>query len=189
MNNRSDGEEAFAQVFQFAQFVPKTDHEELRDFLYKFAHNYSESQAYLRILEQVSEIDYEYKSELLFRIHAMALQSFSFAMRRMTDNISARSLQKLVTKVVKVEFRDEELQKIKDIHSHYSFYLNKGVAHQDKFSIREILTAFPDTDVINEDMEHLKKLYFKLVKELCVKYINIHREPHDYKAELNKLKV
>ena len=37
---KSAGEEAFAKAFQFAPMVPSQDHDELRDFLYKFAHNY-----------------------------------------------------------------------------------------------------------------------------------------------------
>lgn len=186
-SKKSEGEEAFAQAFQFAPVVPKEDHEELRDFLYKFAHNFDEAKEYLQILKQVDEIETDEKSELLFRIQAMALQSFPLAMRRMTDNISERSLQLLVTKVIRDEFKASELSKVKDIHSHYKTYLNKGVAHQDVLSVREILKSFPNTDVIEKDMEHLKQLYNKLVKEICTKYIGIEGNPHNYTAELNKL--
>ena len=126
-SKKSDGEEAFAQTFQFASFVPNEDHEELRDFLYKFAHNFEEAQEYLQILKQVDEIETDVKSELLFRIQAMALQCFPLAMRRMTDNISKRSLRHLVTKVIRDEFKASELSKIKNIHSHYKTYLNMGV--------------------------------------------------------------
>ncbi len=188
-SNRSDGEEAFAQAFQFKPFVPAEEHEELRDFLYKFAHNYKEAEEYLQILRQVDELDSDSKSELLFRIQAMALQCFPLAMRRMTDNISKRSLQKLVTKVIRDEFKNEELQRVKDIHSHYKVYLDKGVAHQDEQSIKENLGAFPDTSVIEEDMEHLKQLYLKLVKEICKSCIDIESKPHDYEADLSKIAV
>lgn len=189
ISKRSDGEEAFAQAFQFAYFVPSNDHEELRDFLYKFAHNYSEAKEYLNILKQLDEIDFDSKSEMLFRIQAMALQCFPLAMRRMTDNISKRSMQKLITKVIRDEFKDKELQKIRDIHSHYNLYLDKGVAHQDAQSIKEILEAFPDTDVIRQDMKHLKELYTKIVEEICKKYISIEVDPYDYSVDLNKLLV
>lgn len=186
-SQKSEGEEVFAQSFQFAPFVPKQDHDLLRDFLYKFAYNYDEAKEYMQILKQVDEIETDKKSELLFRIQAMALQCFPLAMRRMTDNISERSLQKLVTKVVRDEFKVGELTKIKAIHSHYAIYLNKGVAHQDIMSIREILKSFPNTNVIEKDMVHLKQLYNKLVKEICTKYISIERTPHSYSAELYKL--
>lgn len=189
MSNRSYGEEAFAQAFQFAPFVPVGDQEELRDFLYKFAHNYSEAKEYLNVLEQLSEIDFDSKSELLFRIQAMALQCFPLAMRRMTDNISKRSMQKLVAKLIRDEFKDGELQKVRDIHSHYKLYLDKGVAHQDEQSVKENLEAFPDTDVITQDMNHLKDLYMKLVTEICTKYISIEAGPYDYSVDLNKLLV
>jgi len=189
VKNTSVGEEAFAQTFQFFKHVPASDHEELRDFLYKFAHNYREAEEYLRILEQVHEIDFDQKSELLFRILVMSLQCFPLAMRRMTDNISKRSLQKLVLKIIDEERRSTELQKIKDIHEHYSFYLNKGVAHQDEPSVADVLKAFPDTDIIKADMKHLKELYQKLVNEMCSKYIGIDGKPHDYASELAKLKL
>jgi hypothetical protein len=187
--SKSDGEEVFSRMFQFAAFVPQEDQEELRDFLYKFSHNYSEAREFLQILKQVDEIDYSQKSELLFRIQAMAIQCFPLAMRRMTDNISKRSLQKLVTKIIREEFKVDEINKIKAIHEHYSSYLNKGVAHQDEPSIKEVLDAFPDTEVIDADMEHLKQLYFKVVKEICVGYIGIGGEPHDYNSELRILRL
>jgi hypothetical protein len=187
MSNRSYGEEVFAQVFQFTSSVPVDDREELRDFLYKFAHNYLEAKEYLNILKQLDEIAFDSKPELLFRIQAMALQCFPLAMRRMTDNISKRSMQKLVTKVVRDEFKDSELQKVRDIHSHYKLYLDKGVAHQDEQSVKENLEAFPDTDVIGRDMNHLKELYMKLVKEICTKYISIEVDPYDYSIDLSKL--
>jgi len=184
---KSVGEEAFAQTFQFAPFVPKEDHEELRDFLYKFAHNFDEAKEYLQILKQVDEIETDSKSELLFRIQGMAIQCFPLAMRRLTDNISKRSLQKLVTKVVRDEFKTDEIKKIRVIHEHYKVYLDKGVAHQDELSIKEILNSFPDTALIEEDMAHLEGLYNKLVKEFCTKYIGISRLPTDYETELKKL--
>jgi Txe/YoeB family toxin of Txe-Axe toxin-antitoxin module len=185
----SDGEKAFAQVFQFAPFVPQEDHDELRDFLYKFAHNFKEAQEYLQILKQVDDIDFDQKSELLFRVQAMALQCFPLAMRRMTDNISKRSLQKLVTKAVRDEFKVTEINKIKEIHSHYKLYVDKGVAHQDEVSVKENLEAFPDTSVIDADMKYLNELYNKLVKEICTGYIKINGKPHDYEDELMKLIV
>lgn len=186
---KSVGEEAFAQTFQFAPFVPATDHEELRDFLYKFAHNFDEAKEYLQILKQVDEIDTGSKSELLYRVQGMALQCFSLAMRRLTDNISKRSLQKLVTKIVRDEFKADETDKIKAIHEHYKVYLDKGVAHQDELSIQEILKSFPDTDVIEADMRHVEGLYNKLVNEICTKYIGIGRLPVDYEPELKKLVI
>lgn len=73
MANKSVGEEAFAQAFQFFPFVPQSDHEELRDFLYKFAHNYDEAKEHLQILQQGNDIEADNKSELLFQIHSMAL--------------------------------------------------------------------------------------------------------------------
>lgn len=91
-SRRSVGEEAYAQVFQFKSFVPKNDHEELRDFLYKYALNLSQAQDYLQILNQVNKIKDSLKSELLFRIYSMAIQCFPLAIRRMTDTISNRSL-------------------------------------------------------------------------------------------------
>jgi len=184
---KSDGEEAFAQAFQFAPFVPIAEHEVLRDFLYKFAHNFEEAHEYLQILKQVHEIEYDHKSELLCRVQAMAIQCFPLAMRRMTDNVSKRSLQNLVSKAVRDEFKSDEIDKIKEIHSHYSTYLNKGVAHQDKKSIKEVLLAFPDSDVIEKDMKYLEELYVKLVKEICTGYIGINSPPHDYQDELKKL--
>lgn len=187
MTNKSVGEEAFAQAFQFFPFVPQSDHEELRDFLYKFAHNYDEAKEHLQILQQGHEIETDNKSELLFRIHSMALQSFALDMRRMTDNISKRGMQGFVTKVVREEFKAAELTKIKTIYSHYKRFLDKGVAHQDIQSIQETLGAFPDTDVIEKDMQHLKDLYNKLTKEICSKYISIERKPHDYDSELQRL--
>lgn len=186
-SQKSLGEEAFAQAFQFAPFVPAQDHDELRDFLYKYAHNYDEAKEYLNVLKQVDEIETKKKSELLFRIQGMALQCFPLAMRRMTDNISKRSLQKLVTKVVRDEFKSSEIDKIKEIHEHYKVYLDKGIAHQDELSIQEILKSFPDTEVIEEDIKHLEGLYNKQVKEICTKYIGIGRKPHDYSTELKKL--
>lgn len=187
MINRSDSEDVFAQSFQFFGFVPETEHVLLRDFLYKFAFNYDEAKEYLKILTQVYEIDYGKKSELLNRINGMALQSFALAMRRMTDNISKRGMQELVTKVVRDEFKTEELSKIKAIYTHYKGYLDKGVAHQDKQTIHDTLAAFPGTEVIEADMNNLRDLYNKLAKELCSKYISIEREPHDYDSELKKL--
>lgn len=188
-SSKSAGEEAFAQVFKFAPVVPAEDHEELRDFLYKFAHNYAEAEEHLQLLNQIYEIHFDSKSELLFRIQVMALQCFPLAMRRMTDNISKRSMQMLVTKVVRDEFKDAELKKVKDIHDHYKLYLNKGVAHQDKQSIKENLTAFPDTDVVEADMKHLKNLYLKLVKEICTGYIDLTSGPKNYQNELEKLVI
>lgn len=108
-------------------------------------------------------------------------------MRRMTDNISERGMQKFVTKVVRDEFKATEIAKIKTIYSHYKRFLNKGVAHQDIQSIQETLSAFPNSDVIEKDMQHLKDLYNKLTKEICKKYISIERKPYDYKHELEKL--
>jgi len=189
MGSKSDGEEVFSQVFQFTSLVPAEEQEELRDFLYKFAHNYFEAKEYLQLLKQVHEIEFDSKSELLYRIMAMAIQCFPLAMRRMTDNISERSLQKFIPKVVREEFRDDEVQKIKEIHSHYKIYLNKGVAHQDGLSINEALAEFPDSDVIEEDMKHLKELYLKVVNEICTKYIGLDGDPYDYQAELEKLKI
>lgn len=189
ISKRSDGEEAFAQAFQFAHFVPANDHEELRDFLYKFAHNYSEAKEYLNMLQQLNEIGIDGKSEMLFRIQAMALQCFPLAMRRMTDNTSKRSMQKLVAKLIRDEFNDSELKKIRDIHSHYNLYLDKGVAHQDEQSIKEILEAFPNTDVITQDMKYLSDLYTKIVEEICKKYISIEADPYNYSVDLRKLLV
>lgn len=189
MSKRSDGEEAFAQAFQFAHFVPANGHGELRDFLYKFAHNYSEAKEYLNMLQKLNEIGVDSKSEMLFRIQAMALQCFPLAMRRMTDNISKRSMQKLVTKVISDEFKDSELQKVRDIHSHYNLYLDKGVVHQDEQSIKEILEAFPDTRVIGQDMKHLRELYTKIVEAICIQYISIDTDPYDYSVDLKKLLV
>ncbi len=188
-SSKLKGEEAFAKVFQFAPFVPSSEHEELRDFLYKFAHNYSEAKEYLKLLQQVDDIDFNSKSELLFRIQAMSLQCFPLAMRRMTDNISKRSLQKLITKVIREEFKNKELQKIRDIHAHYNLYLDKGVAHQDELSVKETLGAFPDTVVIERDMKHLKKLYLKIVKEICTSYIVLDTKTRSYKPELKKLVI
>lgn len=187
MTNKSAGEEAFAQTFQFFQFVPASAQEELRDFLYKFAHNYDEAKEHLRLLEQVDAIDFDVKSELLFRIQVMAIQCFALAMRRMTDNCGDRSLQRLVAKFIAVESRDNELQHIRDIHNHYSFYLNKGVAHQDKPSTKDTLSAFPNNDVIEADMEYLKQLYSRIVSTVCSKYIGIDSKPHDYDPALRKL--
>lgn len=187
MSDMSEGETAFADTFQFFDIVPEKDVGELRDLLYKYAHNYLEAVEYLQILKQVDAIQSEDKSELLFRIHGMALQCFPLAMRRLTDNISKRSLRKLVTKVVRKELSEQELQKIVEIHEHYSFYLDKGVAHQDEYSIKQILEAFPDSDIIDEDMQHLEDLYNTLVRELCSRYITIKQAAHDYNDELHKL--
>jgi hypothetical protein len=187
--NRSEGEEAFAQAFHFLPFVPAVDHEVLRDFLYKFAHNYDEAKEHLQLLKQLDELDADNKSELLFRVQGMALQSFALDMRRMTDNISKRGMQAFVTKVARDEFKAEELNKIKAIHDHYKRFLNKGTVHQDKQSKHETLAAFPDTNVIDADMQYLKELYNKLTKELCSAYIGIDGTPYDYGAELNKLKL
>jgi len=187
MVTRSKGEEAFAQTFQFKPSVPSEDHEELRDFLYKYAHNFGEAKEYLQILKQVDEIEYNIKSELLFRIQAMSLQCFPLAMRRLTDNISKRSLQKLVSKIIKDELKPAEIDKIKNIHEHYKPYLDKGVAHQDELSIKEILESFPDTKVIKADMKNLEDMYNKIVTEICSKYINIGGTPVNYAQQLKRL--
>lgn len=186
---RSVGEEAFAQTFQFKSFVPSEDREELRDFLYKYAHNFGEAKEYLQILKQVDNIEYNSKSELLFRIQAMSLQCFPLAMRRLTDNISKRSLQKLVSKIIKDELKPAEIDKIKNIHEHYKLYLDKGVAHQDELSIKEILESFPDTKVIKADMKHLEDLYNTIVTEICSKYINIGGIPVNYAQQLKRLVI
>ena len=187
MSNRSAGEEAFAQVFQFKSIVPTEDHDELRDFFYKFRFNYDEAQEYFAILEQAHDMDAFAKSELLFRVYAMALQCFALSMRRLTDHLGNRSLQKLIPKIIAPELMKKELKRIKDIHNHFSFYLNKSVAHQDTFSVKEALESFPETDVIKQDMKHLKDLYLKLVRELCMSYVGMNREPHDFRDEFNKL--
>lgn len=189
MANRSEGEEAFAQAFQFFPFVPTSDHEELRDFLFKFAHNYDEAKEHLQLLKQLDELDADNKSELLYRIQGMALQSFALDMRRMTDNVSKRGMQQFITKVVRDEFRAGALDKIKAIHDHYKRFLNKGTVHQDEPSKHETLEEFPNTDVIDADMQHLKELYNKLTKELCSAYIGIEGEPYDYGPELKKLTI
>jgi hypothetical protein len=187
MNDNSDGEKSYALRFQFARFVPDNTHDELRDFLYKFAHNYSEAKEYLQILEQISTIDPDVKSELINRIHDMALQSFALALRRMTDSAGKRSAQKLITKVIHEQHQKAELQKIQDIHLHYRAYVDKGVAHQDDNSKKENLSAFPASNVVEADMEYLSEFYLKIVKEICTDCINITDEPYDYSHELNKL--
>ena len=188
MTNRSIGEEEFAQTFQFKSNASQEDQEELRDFFYKFAHNYNEAQEYLQILKQVDNIEYNSEDGLLYRIHGMSLQCFSLSMRRMTDNISERSLQKLITKVVPENLKNEEIKKIKNIYSHYCLYLNTGVAHQDKPSYKDGHEAFPNSDVIEKDMKHLEQLYLKLVLELCSKFISIEDKPYNYSVDLQKIK-
>ncbi len=187
MNTRSDGEEAFAQAFQFHDIVPATDHEKLRDFLYKFAHNLMEAHEYLQIAKQVHDIDFDTRSELIYRVQAMALQCFPLAMRRLTDNISTRGVQALINQLVRDEFKDDELLKLKTVYGHYKYFLDKGHAHQDKQSIKQVLSKFPDSDVIEGDLKHLEELYSRLVKEICTSYINVKRNPHDYKSELELL--
>lgn len=186
---RSVGEEAFAQIFQFKDFVTNEHHEKLRDFLYKFAHNLKEAHEYLQIAMQVHEIDFDSRSELLYRIQAMALQCFPLAMRRMTDNISKRGVQALISEVVHNDFKQSEIDKIKDIYKHYQYFLDKGHTHQDKQSIHAVLSRFPDSDVIDSDLKHLEELYLKIVREICAGYINVQRNPHDYQAELELLIV
>ncbi len=187
MTSRSPGEEAFAQAFQFAPIVPTSDHEELGDYLYKFSHNYDEAKEDLEVLKQVNAIGLKNESKLLPRVMSMSLQSYALDMRRMTDLSSRRSVRRLLNKVLKPELRAEEIAKLEEIHGHFSFYLNKGTAHQDEHSIKEVLEAYPDTETIEKDMTHLRELYLKIVKEICTSYIGIDSDPDDYSQELELL--
>jgi hypothetical protein len=186
MSNRSDGEETYAQGFQFRASVAADSQEELRDFLYKFAHNYNEAAEDLQLLKQIDEINYDSKSDLLFKINTLALQVFALDMRRMTDKSSKRSLQRLLPKVVSPKTVDSDLAAIQEIHAHYKSYVDKGVAHQDELSIKTVLSSFPDTEVIEKDMEHLSALYYKIVKDMAVSYMKLSSLP-DYSKDLKKL--
>lgn len=142
--SRSEGEEAYAQLFQFKDVVPKKDHDELRDYLYKAAHNYNEAQTYFKLLKDVDKIDKDDRaSELIFRIHGMALQSFALSMRRLSDRMGQRSIQKFIPKFIKPEYIEDELKKIQAVYSHYADYLDKGVAHQDTWGGRRGIEALP----------------------------------------------
>lgn len=187
MNSRSEGEEAFAQAFQFYDFVPVTDQAKLRDLLYKFAHNLKEAHEYLQIAKQVHEIDFDARSELLFRIQAMALQCFPLAMRRMTDNASKRGVRVLIDMVMKEELRDAEITKLVEVYGHYNYFLDRGHVHQDKQSIHQVINGFPDSDIIEADLIYLEGLYQKIVKEICTSYISVKQNPYDYQAELESL--
>lgn len=186
--NRPEGEEAYAQVFQFKSFVPDTVKDKLRDYLYKIAHNFIEAKEYLEILKGIDELSaLESDSELIFRIQGMALQSFALAMRRITDKSGQRSLQKFIPAFFNKKYVDVEVKKIQEIYSHYEKYLNKGVAHQDSWSIHQALGNFPDTEIIESDIKHIEDFYYKIVKELCTIYASVEHSKHDYKVELLKL--
>lgn len=182
---RSEGEEAYAQGFQFKTGVTIADHEVLRDFLYKIAYNFTEAHEYLEILEAIDGL--ESQSALIDRTQGMALQCLSLSMRRMTDRFGKRSLQKFIPRFCKPANAGVEIQKIDEIYSHYKNHASKGVAHQDKWSIKQTLDSFPDTDVILKDLKHIEDFYYKIVKEICTNYMKISSDGNDYKSELHKL--
>lgn len=187
---RSKGEEAYAQVFQFKAEVNTADHETLRDYLYKIAYNYNEAYEYLGILEAIDQLDIlDSKANLVFRIQGMALQCLTLSMRRLTDRTGNRSLQKFIPKFIKPVEAEIELQKIDNIYSHYKDHATKGVAHQDTWSIKQVLNSFPDTKVILKDLKSIECFYYKIVKEICTNYIGISSNHSDYRAELQKLKT
>lgn len=187
MSNRSMGEEAYARVFKFKSSVPTSEHELLRDYLYKFSYNYSEARQDLRLLKQVNVVGLNNDSKLLPRIMALSLQGYALDMRRMTDSASRRSTRKLLKIVIKPGLEVAEIAKLVEIHDHYSFYVDKGIAHQDEYSVKEVLENYPDSETIEKDMVHLKKLYLKIVKENCVSYIRIDSKIEDYSQELEML--
>lgn len=182
-----EGEELYANAFRFFEFVPANEREELRDFLYKFAHNFQDAKEYLRLLEQLSLIEDKNSSSLIFLTQSMALQCFPLAIRRIADKSSKRSIQRLINKTLRDEHKHSAVVRVQEIINHYKQYLDKGVAHQDEYSIKEILELFPDSDVINQDMAYLESFYFKLTKELCSHYIDISRPATDFNSELKKL--
>lgn len=186
---KSYGEKAYANSFQFKAGVDAADHEELRDFLYKYSFNLSEAYEYLRILTQVNEIDSKVKSELFYRIYAMSLQSFALCIRKLTDQPSERSIRKLIDFAVKPLYAQDHKDQIDEIYKHYKKFLNKFVVHQDVDSIHVGIGYFPDLNVITKDMAHLREYYLQLTNEICTKHINVSGKSHDYSSELLKIVI
>lgn len=185
-HKRSPGEEAYAQAFQFKEGVPGSDRDELRDFLYKVAHNLNEAHGYLELLKNIDVVAKDYKSELVLRIHEMGLQCFGLTMRRLTDKLGRRSLQKF-TKFLKPPYVDSERKKFVIIYSHYDDFVTKGVAHQDEWSIAEVLKSFPDTKIIENDLKDIESFYYKICNEICERYAKIINPGHDFTKEIKKL--
>ncbi len=186
IHKRGDGEEAYAQVFQFKDEVNRSDQDEIRDFLYKIAFNLEEAYAYLELLKSVDAHDKKAWSELIFRINGMSLQCFALAIRRLTDRRGKRSLQKF-TKFLEPDRAKTEGAKFETVYSHYEDFINKGIAHQDDWSTKEIFESFPDTHVIDSDLQEIEEFYIKITQEMCSKYAKIVKNDYDYSEALNRL--
>lgn len=188
---RSLGEEKFASSFQFRPNVTVKDREVLRDYLYKFAHNLSEAHDYRELLANIHDLeaDIESTSSLLFRISGMSLQCFALCIRKITDNSSERSIRKLINITIKPDLIAEHKNEIINIYKHYDKFLDKFVVHQDAQSVHEGISFFPDTDVIDKDLQTLREYYETLVSELCVSYIKVKEDGEYLGFELQKLLV
>lgn len=184
---KSEGEEAYASVFQFKSHVDAKDHEKLRDFLYKYSFNLSEAYEYLFIIIACNEIDTDSKPELFHRIYGMSLQCFALCIRKITDNASERSVRKLIDLAVKPEFITDHKSKVEEIYKHYEKFLNKFVVHQDVYSVHDGVAFFPNENIIKKDLEYLREYYFSIAFEICSSFINVTGEGAFYDLDLEKL--
>lgn len=187
---RSGGEQAYKNAFVFRnKQIPSAIANEWREYLYLLHFNIQEAEAFLEILKAGDALDKNFaKTDLLYRIHGMALGSFALAIRRATDKTGKRSIRNFVNKYCTDEPKKQRLAMLNAIHSHYENFNNNLVAHQSDWSILEIYNKhFPDTDIIEEDMSSLRQLYKDLTGELCLGYISIEPKTHDFDIELRKL--
>lgn len=182
-----EGERAFSEGYTFLPFIKDDDVKEFRDTISKFAHNYGDAESYLSLLNGISKHEYDARSEMLFRIEGMALQCFPLAIRRLTDKISKRSIRKIIKKIHSPEKADSIIADLDEIYSHYDFFVTKGVAHQDEFSIKTVYDRFPNSDIIDKDMKYLLDLYYSIVKGICRTYIKIQDEQFDFSPDIKKL--
>ena len=184
---KSSGEKSYADKYIFKSIVKPCDHEDLKDFLYKYAFNLNEAYQYLGLVKQTLDTHPGIKTELIYRIYAMGLQCFALSVRKITDTKSKRSLRRLINLAVKPALAAEHKNKISDIYTHYEKFLNKFVVHQDLESIHEGIGFFPETEVIDNDLNYLREYYLTLTQEICVSYMDVTGNPSNFTNDLAKL--
>jgi hypothetical protein len=186
---RKSGELAYKNSFVFRdKNIPKREANELREYLYLFHNNLWDALEYLKILNDIVGLgDNIAKTELINRIYAMSLHSFMLSIRRIADGEGKRSARRLVNDYCIEPYRRQRLDVLDGILGHYRSFINSTLAHQGQESILWVYEhQFPDSDVVDEDMESLKDLYVALATELC-SHAPGFREQYDYGEELKRL--
>lgn len=177
----------YSSAFLFKKLINTKFHDDLGDYLYKFAFNLQEAHEYVSIFLECYDIEIEYRTVLINRIHIMSLQCYALSIRKMTDYSSERSLRKLKQLLPSTSAVIEYSTTIDSIYKHYEKFLNKFVVHQDTISISNALELIPNKKVILEDLQALREYYLTLCREICTGFIGIDEDGTYFGVEIEKL--